>query len=731
MGSYIIKSLIIFLAIFFLGGKLFSQNLNTKLYGTIDLPGKAFDVTVQGQYAYVVGWDFGAVLSIVNIKSPNNLDVTGSLPLQDGYGIALVDEYAFVADGVAGLKIIDVGDPTGPNVVGNYNTPGTARKVKVVGNFAYIADETMGLRILDVSDYSNPFEISSINTPGSSFDVQIVGDYAFVADYASGLRIIDISDPYNPFEYTSFITSGTVNDIEIVGNYLYMTDGIYLGPHKFRILDITDITNIQEVGSLSSTDWYTGLFVKDQYAYIASWFSQGLTIIDISDPSLPQKVGWYKTPGSTRNLFVIEDLVYITDWDLGLKVIQHNFYPQKLNSHLLSSIDIPGKVFDIALKDSFAYAVSWDAGSSLNVIYFPDRRNPILLGSFPTHDSYGITINKSFGYIADGYAGLKIINLSNPSSPVLIGEYETPGTARDVKILDNYAFIADQTEGLQILDITDKSNPTFVSSYNTSGESFDVEISGNYAYIADAYNGLVVLDISSPATPIEIANYSTSTEVVDIELVDNTLYMTEGFGGFSVWDATDPVNLIELGRIVLPHWLLGFEILDNYAFIASWLNGGLSVIDISDPSNMSLVAYFKTLDGSRNVAVKGRTVILTDWNLGIKIIKTTLPTDAELTFTEEFVVTENFNLHQNFPNPFNPSTKITFDLPVNSQVRLSVFNSLGEEVGVLADNEISAGTHSFEFDAKNLSSGFYFYRIDVEGEDGNHWTESKKMILMK
>jgi len=91
----------------------------------------------------------------------------------------------------------------------------------------------------------------------------------------------------------------------------------------------------------------------------------------------------------------------------------------------------------------------------------------------------------------------------------------------------------------------------------------------------------------------------------------------------------------------------------------------------------------------------------------------------------------NFKLHQNFPNPFNPSTTITFSLPVNGNVKLSVFNSLGEEVAILANEEISTGTHSFNFDAINFSSGIYFYRINVEGEDGSHWTESKKMILIK
>lgn len=109
-----------------------------------------------------------------------------------------------------------------------------------------------------------------------------------------------------------------------------------------------------------------------------------------------------------------------------------------------------------------------------------------------------------------------------------------------------------------------------------------------------------------------------------------------------------------------------------------------------------------------------------------------LTTVGNLTIGEDTnLLPGEFRLDQNYPNPFNPSTSINFDLPVNANVRLSVFNSLAEEIAVLIDNEISAGTHSFNFNAENISSGIYFYRINVESENGDHWTESKKMILMK
>ncbi len=85
-----------------------------------------------------------------------------------------------------------------------------------------------------------------------------------------------------------------------------------------------------------------------------------------------------------------------------------------------------------------------------------------------------------------------------------------------------------------------------------------------------------------------------------------------------------------------------------------------------------------------------------------------------------------YALEQNFPNPFNPTTMINFSIPVEGFVTLNVYNSIGQQVANLISESKSAGTYQVGFDATNLTSGIYFYRIS----SGN-FTETKKMILMK
>ncbi len=96
----------------------------------------------------------------------------------------------------------------------------------------------------------------------------------------------------------------------------------------------------------------------------------------------------------------------------------------------------------------------------------------------------------------------------------------------------------------------------------------------------------------------------------------------------------------------------------------------------------------------------------------------------------------SFKLSQNFPNPFNPTTKINYELPQNSFVSLKIFDALGREVRTLVNQQEVAGYHEVSFSADNLSSGVYFYSISAGAVDGNKSPNSgfrslKKMILMK
>jgi hypothetical protein len=93
---------------------------------------------------------------------------------------------------------------------------------------------------------------------------------------------------------------------------------------------------------------------------------------------------------------------------------------------------------------------------------------------------------------------------------------------------------------------------------------------------------------------------------------------------------------------------------------------------------------------------------------------------------ENGTIANKFSLNQNYPNPFNPSTKIEFYLPKSEYAELKVYNILGKQVSTLVSNKLNQGSHTYQFDGKNLASGIYYYQL-VSGE----LMEVKKMILLR
>jgi len=109
-------------------------------------------------------------------------------------------------------------------------------------------------------------------------------------------------------------------------------------------------------------------------------------------------------------------------------------------------------------------------------------------------------------------------------------------------------------------------------------------------------------------------------------------------------------------------------------------------------------------------------------NQGRPIIVSSVVTDTE----ENTRIPTEFTLEQNYPNPFNPTTTISYQIPADNLVTLKIYDILGTEIATLVNENKSAGKHEVKFDASNLPSGIYLYKISA----GN-FVQTKKMILMK
>ena len=121
----------------------------------------------------------------------------------------------------------------------------------------------------------------------------------------------------------------------------------------------------------------------------------------------------------------------------------------------------------------------------------------------------------------------------------------------------------------------------------------------------------------------------------------------------------------------------------------------------------------RSSDGLVAVATHGSGVFSANQTVtGIESETSSIPTD--------------YALNQNYPNPFNPSTKIKFNLPSSSNVKLTIYDITGRTVKEVVNQDLAAGVHTVDFNASNLASGTYIYRIQA-----GSFVQSKKMILLK
>jgi hypothetical protein len=95
-------------------------------------------------------------------------------------------------------------------------------------------------------------------------------------------------------------------------------------------------------------------------------------------------------------------------------------------------------------------------------------------------------------------------------------------------------------------------------------------------------------------------------------------------------------------------------------------------------------------------------------------------------------IPNEYKLFQNYPNPFNPSTNIQFFIPELSITKISIFNSLGQKIETLVDNELETGIHSISWKAGHRSSGIYYIRLECHSVAFNkYYSETVKSILLK
>lgn len=178
----------------------------------------------------------------------------------------------------------------------------------------------------------------------------------------------------------------------------------------------------------------------------------------------------------------------------------------------------------------------------------------------------------------------------------------------------------------------------------------------------------------------------------------------------------------------------GNDVILNWTTATELNNQGFEIEHSIDNQNFNKIGFVPGF--GTTTEMKSYSFRVSDISSGIHYYRLKqIDFDGTFTIFNSVEVTgpmpNTFVLNQNHPNPFNPSTTISFAIPVEANVTIKLFNMLGQEVAKITEGNFQAGSHNINFNAQNLTSGAYIYTLEAVGVNGANFKSTKKMLLLR
>ncbi len=393
--------------------------------GSVNTNGIARGVSVSGSFAYVA--DSSRGMKIINIDDPYTSKITSTPYLHldvdtDGtaYDTAVTGNYIFCATG-NGIQVVEFRNPSRGTLVDTIPTSNSANSITVIGDYAYLAEGDAGLRIMNVT---NPQSVSTINTvltDDSADYVEVRGDYAFVAAGSAGLQIIDISSPSSASVVKTIATGSSAKSIALFGDYCIVS----LGSSGLNIIDISVVNDAAIVKTIDTPGYAYNAAVSGNFAYVAD-NNNGLQIIDITNIDTakivrnveirrPDDSGTVSAVGVTINgdYAFVSTATHLNDPPGGLQIADIS---DPLESSVIQIVDVSSTlVYHTSISGNYAYLSCWPYSffPSLQIVDISNITNAKVIKSFNnmSGNAFGSAVNGKYVFLANGAEGLKIIDL--------------------------------------------------------------------------------------------------------------------------------------------------------------------------------------------------------------------------------------------------------------------------------------------------------------------------------
>jgi hypothetical protein len=263
---------------------------------------------------------------------------------------------------------------------------------------------------------------------------------------------------------------------------------------------------------------------------------------------------------------------------------------------------------------SGGYAFLAAGASGVHIIDVSNPSGPVDVGDLKTDNAWDVAIKSNYAYVADGESGLRVLDVSAPRTPVLIGSRKT-SDARAVACAGNIAIVADGEKGVKIIDISDTRALNRVGALETEN-ALDVVMSGGKVFLADGAGGLKILDVSRPSAPTIIGSLAT-TDARAVAAQAGIAVVADGAGGLRVVDVKDPRKPTLLATFATG-MASSVAFADEFAYVTDGLTG-VKVIDLSDPEHPALFTSHASA-GAVDISVEDRIAYIAETS-GLEVMR--------------------------------------------------------------------------------------------------------------
>ena len=465
-------------------------------------------------------------------------------------------------------------------------------------------------------------------------------------------------------------------------------------------------------GILVSDIWgWTDPETNQEYAFVAK--ENSVAIVDVTDPVNPVYLGSLSSHDPEAVAIWRDMKVYRNHMFVVADAVGHKNGMQVFDLTQLRGVDYA------SLPATFTETANYqEIGSAHNVFVHEETGYAYLAGSRGRGARCGV--------------GLHIVDIQDPMNPTFagchhepqVGRSFSPGYAHDVQCViyrgpdasyyGREICVAPSETAINIVDVTDKSNSVSVAIMK-----YPLSAYSHQGWFTEDHRYFIAND------ELDEANFRDSfrgsrTLFWDLNDLDDPILLTEYFSP----EKTIDHNLYVRG---------------NYVYLSNY-ESGLRILDIEDVSNPVEVAYFDTDPVSNRVSFeygawssypyfKSGIVVVSSMEQGLFVLQ---PTTLSITANEQDEqVPEAFVLRGNYPNPFNPSTRLLLDLPESAKVTIDVVDLLGRKVLTLNAGTVEAGTNkTVMLDTGRLASGTYLYQVIAQSAS-NMYTGTGRMVLVK